>query len=195
MILIINSLFLDAGTTPSAPERYLAPLYVSSLILIITTCYDILMHSHLRTVLRPILAAVLGSIIFLHIRTSIGLYGENGVDLGYKSLMIENPIMVAGLRGLSQDRLLYSDNVEMVYILTGRTAYFLPVKYSVYAQQSNPDFPDQIVQASGVLQTGGRLIIFGDVDEELELRKVIDHLGVVILEAFPGATVYGYPDT
>jgi 4-amino-4-deoxy-L-arabinose transferase-like glycosyltransferase len=192
MILIMNSLFLDAGTTPSAPERYLAPLYVTSIILILITTYDLITYSRIKTVLAPTLAAVLISITFLHIQNSFDLYGENGVDLGYKSLMMENPSLVAGLRDISQDRFLYSDNVERVYVLTGRTAYFLPVKYNVYAQQPNPDFPDQIAQASRVLQTGGRLIIFGNVDEELELRNVIDHLEVVILEAFPGATVYGY---
>jgi len=192
MILVINSTFLDAATTPSAPERYLAPLYVTSIILILITTYDLISHSRLKTVLAPTLAAVLISITFLHIKNSFDQYGENGVDLGYQSLKVQNPSLVAGLQGISQDRLLYSDNPERTYVLTGRTAYFFPVEYSRYTQQANPDYFEQIAQIRAGLQAGGRLIIFGDIEEDRD--GVTDLLDVVILESFPGATVYGYRD-
>jgi len=145
-----------------------------------------------KTVLAPTLAAVLVAITFLHIQNSFNLYGENGVDLGYQSLKVQNPTLVAGLQGISQDRLLYSDNPERTYALTGRTAYFFPVEYSRYTQQSNPNYFEQITQIRIGLQAGGRLIIFGDIEEDRE--GVLDLLGVVILDSFPGATVYGYRD-
>ena len=190
MILVINSTFLDAATTPSAPERYLAPLYVTSIILILITTYDLISRSRIRTVLAPTLAILLVAIGFLHVLNSINLYGEDGVDLGYQSLKAQIPSLVAGLRDISQDRLLYSDNPERVYVLAGRTAFFFPVEYSRYTQQSNTNYFEQIAQIRAGLQAGGRLIIFGDIEEDRE--GVIDLLGVVILDSFPGATVYGY---
>ena len=192
VILVINSTFLDAATTPSAPERYLVPLYVTSMILILITTYDLISHSRLKIVLAPTLAAVLVAITFLHIQNSFDLYGENGVDLGYQSLKVQNPSLVAGLQGISQDRILYSDNPERTYALTGRTAYFFPVEYSRYTQQSKPNYFEQIAQIRIGLQAGGRLIIFGDIEEDRE--GVLDLLDVVILESFQGATVYGYRD-
>ncbi len=192
MILVINSIFLDAATTLSAPERYLAPLYVTSIILILITTYDFIKRSRLRTVLAPTLAVVLISINFLHIQNSFDLYGENGVDLGYQSLKVQNPSLVTGLQDIGQDRLLYSDNPERIYVLTGRTAYFFPVEYSRYTQQANPDYFEQIAQIRAGLQAGGRLIIFGDIEEDRD--GVTDLLDVVILESFQGATVYGYRD-
>jgi 4-amino-4-deoxy-L-arabinose transferase-like glycosyltransferase len=192
MILVINSTFLDAATTPSAPERYLAPLYVTSIILILITTYDLITHSRIKTVLAPTLAAVLVAITFLHIQNSFNLYGENGVDLGYQSMKVQNPTLVAGLQGISLDRILYSDNPERTYVLTGRTAYFFPVEHSRYTQQSNPNYFEQIAQIRVRLQAGGRLIIFGEIEEDRE--GILDLLDLVILDSLPGATVYGYRD-
>ena len=192
MILVFNSTFLDAATTPSAPERYLAPLYVTSIILILITTYDLITRSRIKIVLAPILAVALISTTFLHLQNSFDLYGENGVDLGYQSLKVQNPSLVAGLLGISQDRLLYSDNPERVYALAGRTAYFFPVEYSRYTQQSNPNYFEQIAQIRAGLQAGGRLIIFGDIEEDRE--GVLELLDLVTLESFQGATVYGYRD-
>ncbi len=192
MILVINSTFLDAGTTLTAPERYLAPLYVTSIILILITTYDFIERSKFRTVLAPSLAILLIAIGFFHLRNSMNLYGEDGVDLGYQSLKVQNPGLVEGLKSISQDRLLSSDNPERIYVLTGRTAYFFPVEYRYYSQQTNPDYLERIAQIRAVLQAGGRLIIFGDIEEHRE--GVIDLLDVVILESFQGATVYGYRD-
>ncbi len=122
----------------------------------------------------------------------MNLYGEDGVDLGYQSLKVRNPGLVEGLQSISQDRLLCSDNPERIYVLTGRTAYFFPVEYRNYSQQTNPDYLERIAQIRAVLEAGGRLIIFDDIEEHRE--GVIDLLDVVILESFQGATVYGYRD-
>ena len=190
MILVINSTLLDAATTLSAPERYLAPLYVSSLILILSSTYDLILRSRLKTLLAPVLAVLLISSIFLHFQNSFEFYGDNGVDLGYQSSKVQDPNLVAGLRGISQDRLLYSDNPEQIYVLTGRTAYFFPVEYSRYTEQTNPNYYEQIAQLRSVLQAGGRLIIFGDIEEDRE--GVINILDLVILDSFPGIKVFGY---
>jgi len=192
MILVLNSILLDAATTPSAPERYLAPLYVTSIILILITTHDLVARSRIKTVLAPALAVVLIAITFLHIQNSFNLYEVNGVDLGYQSLKVQNPSLVAGLREISQDRLLYSDNIERVYFLAGRPAHFFPVKYSRYTQQSNPNYFEQIDQIRTGLQAGGRLIIFGEIEEDRE--GILDLLDLVILDSLPGATVYGYRD-
>ncbi len=191
-IIVVNSAFLDAATTPSAPERYLAPLYVTSIILILITTYDLMRHSRIKTILAPTLAMLLVAIGFLHVLNSMNLYGENGVDLGYLSLRVQNPSLVAGLRGIDQDRLLYSDNPERTYVLTGRTAYFFPVEYSRYTQKTNLNYFEQIAKIRAGLQAGGRLIIFGDIEEDRD--GVTDLLDLVILESFQGVTVYGYRD-
>ena len=190
MILVINSTFLDAGTTLTAPERYLAPLYVTSIILILITTYDLIERSKIKTILTPSLAMLLITIGFFHLLNSMNLYGEDGVDLGYQSLKVQNPGLVEALQSISQDRLLCSDNPERAYVLTGRPAYFFPVEYKSYSQQTNPDYLDQIAQIRAVLQAGGRLIIFGDIEEHRE--GVIDLLDLVILDSFQVATVYGH---
>ena len=112
--------------------------------------------------------------------------------MGYLSLRVQNPSLVAGLRGIDQDRFLYSDNPERTYALTGRMAYFFPVEYSRYSQQANPNYFEQIAQIRTGLQAGGRLIIFGDIEEDRD--GVTDLLDLVILESFQGVTVYGYRD-
>jgi hypothetical protein len=186
-VLYVNSTFLDAATTLSAPPRYLLPAFVTGVALFAGLISRMLQLSGVRW-LRW---AVGGSIVAL-----IGLYAWPTVqmvrnpipEIGYTGLRYTMPGVVNWLSQVSPGEPIISNNPEMVYILSGRSAYMRPILFDVYQLKYREDYEQQLADAQAKLDQGGVLILFGPLDDEE--KNVLGALRVAPAETFEGATAY-----
>jgi hypothetical protein len=80
-----------------------------------------------------------------------------------------------------------TDNPEMVYYLTDRPAYAMPIKYDLYRQVFREDYRQQIDLARDRLEADALLVVFGKPsDDEAE---AIGLLGVAAIDTYDGAVV------
>lgn len=188
ILLVANTTLLDAGTTLSAPRRYLLPVYV--VIVIMLTCMIYRMVEK-RTHAVKIVTLVIG-VVFLAFSLSetFSALRSSNKDLGYTDIKHSWTEVVRSLNEIETSHLLISDNVELIYFLAGRPAYAFPISYDNYTQQYRQDYDQQIVLAKARLNEGAIIVFFKPDEVQQEALKQIN---AVILNEFPQAVFYSKP--
>jgi 4-amino-4-deoxy-L-arabinose transferase-like glycosyltransferase len=188
-ILVVNSLFLDAGTTLGAVLRYLTPLYVLAVLLELTTYPRGLPAGRLRRPLGALLLAALVLVLLVNLQTTRAFAQRASSDLGFPRIEGEWADLAAVLSAQGPDEPILTDNPEWVYYLIDRPAYAMPIKYDPYRQAFREDFPQQIELARQRLAKGAVLVVFGEPSEEE--AEVLRLLEVGLLHEYAGAAVFG----
>ena len=191
LVLVGNSTVIDAGTTASAPARYLAPVFAASVILFICAGYRLVTKPRLRK--APAVLALAASVGL------IGLYGLDSLELlrsplqnmGYLGFAITQTETMDGLQAIDPQRAVISNIPELVYILSGRPAYARPIRFDSHSLQEREDLAEQVASARVRLESGAVLVIFGDHGPED--RELSEGLGLAPLLHFGAAVFYGYP--
>lgn len=192
-VLFLNSTFLDAATTLSAPSRYLAPVFVVVDILMCGLTYRWLMKLHHRRLIASLGAVYLLLLCFYYLQPTFKVLADPVDAIGYTGDRYKWPAVVAQLDEIKSSTPIISNNPEMVYILTGRPAYLRPLDFDVYQQQYRQDFQQQVDETRSRLEAGAVYVVFSPI-ESID-RKVIALTGAVESEAYPQATFYVYPDS
>jgi hypothetical protein len=189
-ILALNSLVLDASTSPPAVPRYLAPAFVALVIYAMGEIGVALKRTSKKV--YPLLFGIyVAAMLIFKLINSAGLLANPLPNLGYTGDRIQWSSLVAELDEIDTERPILSNNPELVYILTGRPAYVRPIRYDHYQEQFRDDFQDQLAAARDKLAQGGLMVIFKPV-EPLDL-EVADFTGAVVLMDFEQAVIYGLP--
>lgn len=187
-VLTANSLFLDAGTPPDAPARFMVPAYVALIILSTVTTTELVRQVR-ATKLPATFALSLGLLLIsLNLDQSIDLLGEPGLSLGYVGIRRNQPDLVEALIELDPQVPIISNNPETVFILTERPAYILPTRVDPQTQAERSDYQQNIDAHRRRLEAGAVLVIFGNPDE-LALEAMND-LNVSPLLGFSTAMFY-----
>ena len=187
-VLIANSLFLDAATTLGAVARYLVPAYVALVILSTITTTELVRRVR-ATRLPAAFALSLGLLLVaLHALQSVDLLGEPGLRLGYAAVGRNSPELVVALRNVDPEQSLISNNPEMVFILTDRPAYLLPIRVDAYTQREREDYPQNIDSNRKRMESGAILVIFGNPDGGA--LEAMNDLNVTPLRGFSSAMFY-----
>ena len=190
VVLAINSLLLDAGTTYSGVIRYLVPLFVIVVIL------EAISITWIVTLIRPssrVKAFVLGYVLVLvgfQAFQTFPMMRSTSSELGFTRIRSDWKAVAQEIEELDSDRPLITNNPEMVYYLLDRPAYMKPIYFDVYKQTERSDFPDQIELAETRLREGSIFILFGNASEEEQM--ILELLGVRKLSTFEGVAIYGY---
>ena len=188
-VLAANSLFLDAATTLAAPARYLAPALIALVILTTVTTAELVSQPGFGSKARAT-ALVLGALLVaIHVRQSLELLTEPGLDLGYVRVRRDSPELVQGIQAIGEDRLIISNNPEMVYILAERPAYLLPFRQDPYSQKPRSDYELSIRTTRRQLEDGAVLVIFGRPDHQA--LEAMNDLNVTPLAGFDASMFYG----
>jgi hypothetical protein len=193
LVLAVNSYFLDAATTASAPERYLAPAFVAAILLLVLSYWRLLADLGKPAVARVPLGIIGLLLLGLHLSQTVSFFTGPGVDLGYVSARTGNPELVQALSEIHRERKLISNNPELVYVLSGRPAYMLPITFDVYSLEQRADLDHQIKATAARLEAGGRLILFGALDPDEQ--QVLEDLKAERIDSFYGAAIFGYEDS
>lgn len=176
-VLVANSLFLDAATTASAPPRYLAPVYVLMVVVLVVVgslAHERIPHRGLIAGM-VVVVAITG---FAQAESTIQMLRDPLPHLGYLGRRYTWPDVTAALDDVDPSVPIVSNNPEMVYILSGRPAYVRPIRFDVYQQQARQDYLDQVQATKERLDAGGVLVIFGEpeaVDHDI-LKRTGAHL-------------------
>ncbi len=187
-VLMINSTFLDAATTSSAPPRYLSPLYVTFIVLIVVTIYWNVVESRLSKIVSilALLFAVL--VVIFKAQPTLELMREPEPKLGYRGFGASFPYLLEALEEIDPSRPLMTNNPELLYALIERPAYMWPIYYDAYQLTYNDDYDKAVDSARALMKSGGVLVVFGK-PEDYEMR-VVDLLEVEPLTITDVAIIY-----
>jgi hypothetical protein len=186
-ILAVNSLFLDAATTYDGILRYLTPLFVLLVLLELTTYALAFPSGRARWILAVVVGAWLVAGLGSNTYETLTLARDSTYQVGFTRIRDEWLDLASELNAAPT---IVSDNPEMVYYLTDRPAYMIPIKYDQYQRAFRADFAQQIELARHRLAAGAVLVVFGE--PSAEEAEVIALLEVPALRTFEGAKVYGY---
>ena len=190
VVLVLNSVLLDAGTTEPAATRYLVPFF-SMLVVFETSVYaDLVLRTH-RRAFRVVGLAFAGVMIALYAQRSIAVAQASTLPLGITGIRERWSQAAADIARLAGEQPIISNNPEVVYYLVGRPAYFMPIKYDPYQQQDRQDFEDQLRLAVTRLKRGSPLVIF-QPPKPWE-AEALERLEVVPLRVYQDVIIYGYP--
>ena len=191
-ILIINSTFLDAATTASAPPRYLSPLYMALVILIVTTLYWNIGNLKKGKYIGVFALFLAGILLLLKTQANMDFILDPEPNLGYHQLRISHPKVVETLEGIDISRHLMTNNPEIIYALIERPATMWPIYYDAYRDVYNESFEQNVASANKIMRAGGVLVVFGH--PEADEMSVLDLLEVEPFTLFDVATFYGHPE-
>jgi hypothetical protein len=189
-ILLANSMFLDASTSPSGAARYLMPAYVGMVLLLVSAGHYLCVRWR-QPLVRVTVVGLAILVLVLHAIQAWMFTTATPPNLGYTDLRHDMSSTIAELQAMGEGRLFIANNVELIYVLTGRPAYALPIVFDHYRQVYREDFAQQVELNRTRLADGALLLIYGTPDE---FEKVaLDELGVVAIREFPRITVYADP--
>jgi len=188
ILLVANTTLLDASTSISATRRYLLPVFVVVVIMLICMVYRLVEKKTSGVKITSLLIAL----IFLGFSFSetFSDLRDPYKDLGYTDMKHSWTNIVQTLNDIDNSHLFISDNVELFYFLAGRPAYAFPINYDNYTEQARQDYEQQIAKAKNRLDKGAIIVLF-QPDEQRQ--KALEQLGVEKLYEFPQAIFYHQP--
>ena len=194
LVLLVNSMFLDASTSAAGAARYLAPVFVSMVILLTAMLARLMAEGQKKGRAAGIILTLVGVAI-------LGSYSVRAVDFvrdpgpvyRYTDSKRAMPEVIETLEMLDRSQMIISNDIELVYVLVDRPAYAFPITFDHYQQVYREDVEEQIEFVRGLLEDGGRIIYFGELEgNDLLLLK---QLGAVEERSFDGAMLYRSADT
>jgi hypothetical protein len=191
-ILIINSTLLDAGTSMSAPPRYLAPVFVAVVIIFAIAVHGLLKKWGAGLVPKLIALSISITLFVLYTLQIIDLVSDPIAVGGYFEYKYKRADAVREFESLEPDIPIISNNPEMVYIMSKRTAYMWPIEFDHYRLEEREDYLAQIEATRQKLLEGGILVVYGWPEGTETL--VYDLLEVERFAHFIDISFFGYPD-
>lgn len=187
-VILLNSFFLDAGTTPAAPPRYFLPIYVACVILFVIVFYRLVKRSPFSRVLQYFAVAYALVLIVINTSLSLPMIKYPLPKIGYTSLKQNWPDAVARLEDIDHSKPIISNNPEMIYVFIDRPAYMRPIYYDSYTLKYRNDYVEQLAFVQSLLDDGSVYVQLRDPrDQE---RQVIEDLDMEILYSFPSVWMY-----
>ncbi len=187
-ILVVNSTFLDASTTLSAPPRYLLPVFVAMVMLFACVIFRLLEDVRASRAAKWVVGLAGLAVIGLYLPATANLVRDPIPQIGYTGLKYTLPSVVSRLEEIEPANPIISNNPELVFILIGKPAYMRPIQFDTYQLAYREDFEKQVADAQSKLDRGAVLVLFGPLDGEEE--QVLQALDVRSTYQSPEATFY-----
>jgi hypothetical protein len=188
LILFLNSTFLDASTTPYAPERYLVAVYPIFLMLVSLTYSRVLAYSRWRRHGGILLLALAGLVFVVQARETFQTISRADVPLGYTTFISENPELVRAIHTVAGSHVLYSNNPELTFAIASHGAFILPYQFNTYTDSANPNFDQDVAAMQADLADGALVIHYGGKDEDqIGLYRMLD---LQAIGSFPSGVIY-----
>jgi hypothetical protein len=191
--LYINTTFIDASTTAYAPERYVASIYPVFVAVVLLIYFRVWERAGRKQVIALLLTVLVSSNLFLQGVSTWQEIRQNGIPLGYTEYIQEHPAFSAVVRRNAEEHIIYSNNPELTYAISGVGAYILPFEINTGTGLLNPGYGEDVIRMETDLREGGRIIHFGEKDsQQLELYKSLDLRSI---EVFPEGEIYIFGGT
>jgi hypothetical protein len=186
-VLYVNSTLIDASTTPYAPERYLVVMYPIFIMFVLLTCHSVVEQMNWGMFPRIILLGIAGLIFALQAQSTWEALKHDDIPMGYTTFIASNEKLVDAVKEISKTPILYSNNPELTYAISGYGAYILPYSYNTYTDSQNPDFLHDVAVMEANLAKGAVIIHYGEKDEDqVELYRMLD---LELIESISGTEI------
>jgi hypothetical protein len=190
-LLFFNLTFLDAISDFNTVPRYMVPVYILGIILFVIAFHQLTAKGRIRKFLRVVMVALAITLIFLYAYGTTSIIQDPLSFTGYSGLKYQSPEIVERLEAIDSSAPIVSNDPEMVYIFSNRSAYLLPQQFDFHTTKEREDFDEQIVATRSKLQQGGVIVLFAPMtDAEIEVTRLLD---AKLLDNFIGSLFYGYP--
>jgi len=163
-ILFISSTILDVSLQDY--PRYLAPAYVLLILVMAGIVHSIVQCG---APWRKIGGAGIGLWIvilgfhFQYLRESLHiLRTDRGLGASLEVLGEARDF----LNNLDQDRILISNNIDLVYLMMDKYAFMIPVGVNAYSGEPTTDYDHQLAAYQGRMEEGAVLVYFGSAEAE-----------------------------
>jgi 4-amino-4-deoxy-L-arabinose transferase-like glycosyltransferase len=191
LILFVNSTFLDASTTATAPARYLAPIYAALVPLACLAGSALARRRPGGRTLGRLALAYAVALLGFYAAVELRMLADPIPQLGYTGRRLLWADAVAAIREVPAEVPLVSNNPELVYILVGRPAYVRPISFDNYQQAARSDYEEQFRALEEQLRGGGVFVLFDEL--EPDDQAFIDRMGLSLLETFPQVRLFQAP--
>jgi hypothetical protein len=122
----------------------------------------------------------------------VGLVRDPILVGGYFEYKIKRAEAIQEFRKIDPEAPIISNNPELVYVMSERTAYMWPIEFDHYKLEEREDYEEQIEATREKLFRGGVLIIFGWPEGTENI--VFDLLGAERFAHFIDVSFFGYPE-
>jgi hypothetical protein len=190
-ILFVNSTFLDASTTATAPPRYLAPLYAVLVPLVCVAALTLVRRRGGRRLPVWLASAYAAALLIFYAGIVLPMLADPLPRLGYTGRRQQWAEAVAVIRQVPADMPLVSNNPELVYILVGRPAYVRPISFDHYEQAARLDYEEQFATLRSQLGQGGVFVLFDEL--EPDDQAFIDRMNLQPRDSFPSVRLFEVP--
>ena len=188
---VLNLTFLDALLDFNTVARYLTPIYVIGVIFFVIVFHGLAVRAQKSWALRAGIAVIGISLIALYAQNSLSIVMDPIPSLGYTGLKLERQETVERLESINRSAAIISNDPELVFMLSDRTAYMAPIRYDANIGEEREDFDEQIEATRRKLNEGGILVLFTPINDSV--IKVINLLEVELIDSFYGSSFYAYP--
>lgn len=178
--LYINTTFIDASTTAYAPERYITsiyPIFVILILLIYHRVWDRAGRKRIATFLLTLLVA--SNLVLQGISTFQEILLAK-IPLGYTDFVREHPAFSLIVRQNAHKHVIYSNDPELTYAISGVGTYILPFRLNTGTGEVNPDFEQDVLKMEDDLRQGARVIQYGEKDAQESLIYALLDLQVIV---------------
>jgi hypothetical protein len=187
-VLMANTTFLDAGTSLAGAARYLTPIFPAAVMLVLGLVYTYGESGEAQTSTRRIAMGFAVLVLGMYMLRAYQFVSDPGEVFRYTDSKRNMPDVVAALEGIDEDRILISNDIQLVYVLTDRPAYLFPLFFDVYREKERDDFEEQVAFAQEKLDDGAVLIMFKPMKQEQ--LDTLELLKVKVLKDYEGATLF-----
>lgn len=195
-IVLASTSFLDA--TMSAYTRYMMPAYVFTVIL-----FGCILSQMLNK--KGVIRAAGGFGVVLWIALS-GFYIQESItevirfreENNFRFLLDLEKGAGDYLSSLSTETVLISDDIDLVYLLSGRYAFMIPIRIDNYTQMERDDYSEQLASFHQKMENGAVLMLTNHFINSLNDRYapfdvLTDNLEIVHQETI--VTIYRHSNT
>lgn len=188
---VLNLTFLDALLDFNTVAKYLTPIYVIGVIFFVIVFHGLAVRAQKSWALRAGIAVIGISLIALYAQNSLSIVMDPIPSLGYTGLKMERQETVERLESINRSAAIISNDPELVFMLSDRTAYMAPIRYDANIGEEREDFDEQIEATRRKLKEGGILVLFTPINDSV--IKDINLLEVELIDSFYGSSFYAYP--
>jgi hypothetical protein len=188
---IINLTFLDAFIDFDSIGRYLTPIYVIGVIVFVIVFHGLALRVQKWWIPKVVITAIGISLIVLYAQNTLTIIMNPIPSLGYTGLKMERQETVDRLETINRSAPIISNDPELIFMLSDRTAYMFPIRYDANKGEEREDFDQQIEATRRKLNNGGMLVLFTPINDAV--IEVIDLLEVELIDSFYGSSFYAYP--
>ena len=191
LVLAVNSVLLDASTSPTAVPRYLAPAFVVGVIVWVSMAANVVTSAGGSRWLAPAALAYVAGLLLAFGAQTANLVANPLQAIGYVGYRYTWPEVTERLAAIDGDQPIVSNNPELVYVLAERPAYVRPIRFDHYQQVYREDYQQQLEFASQLMVQGAVLVVFHPI-EPVD-QQFIDYAELQLGSELPQASFYRYP--